>query len=104
MTRITQISKEELEPIVIARTKAMDAAGVAERTLKDARVAELEFKVQIQQLYLVNGLDAICRVDISTGKVEWPNELAVPETTSSIETEGQLKKKRGKKTPEEAGE
>jgi len=97
MTRVTQISKEEMEPIVTARAKAMEAAATAERALKEARMAELEFKVNIQQLYLMKKLDANCRVDISTGSVAWPDETADQEHGEPEPAPEQPKKKRGKK-------
>lgn len=99
MTRVTQISKEDMEPVVAARAKAMEAAGVAEKALKDARLAELEFKVQIQQLYLVKGLDPNCRVDISNGAVAWPDAVADTgeEKGPGDPPEDRPKKKRGKK-------
>jgi hypothetical protein len=75
-TKVTTISKDVLEPVVVARNKAVELAHVAEAAIKDARLAELEFKVQIQQLYLEKGLDANCRVDIGTGQVTWPEEPA----------------------------
>jgi hypothetical protein len=75
MSKVTQISKEDMEPIVVARAKAVEAATLAEKALKDARLSELEFKVQIQQLYLVKGLDPNCRVDVSTGSVAWPDAV-----------------------------
>jgi hypothetical protein len=74
MTKIVQIIKEDIEPIVAARAKVLEVAGIAEKALKDARLAELEFKVQIQQLYLAKGLDMNCKVDITTGTVTWPDE------------------------------
>lgn len=80
-TKKTQISKEDLEPVVTARSKAIDLATAAEKSMKDARLAELEFKVSIQQLYLQNGLAADCRVDIASGQVTWPEE-PVAETTA----------------------
>lgn len=73
-TKIMEISKEALQPVVDARTKAVDLAKVAEDAMKDARLAEMEFKVQIQQLYLENGLHQDCRVDINSGVVTWPEE------------------------------
>ena len=69
MTKVIQINKDELEPVATARTKAVEAAQAAEKALKDARLADLEFKVQIQQLYLSNGLDVNCRVDLFSGVV-----------------------------------
>jgi len=95
MTRVTQISKEDMEPSVAARTKAMEAAQAAEKALKDARLAELEFKVQIQQLYLVKGLNADCKVDISNGTVAWPEEKFIEETPVEVKKTS----KRGKRQP-----
>lgn len=102
MTRITQISKEELEPVVVARGKALEAAQTADKTLKDARLAELEFKVQVQQLYLAKGLDANCRVDISTGAIAWPDE-SVPQDDQAPPEQETPKKKRGKKVIDAEG-
>ena len=95
MSKVTQISKEDMEPIVTARTKAIEAAAVAEKALKDARLAELEFKVQIQQLYLAKGLNPGCRVDISTGDVAWPD--AVEDAGDEQPADKPEKKKRAKK-------
>lgn len=85
-TRVTEISKEQLAPIVTARTKTIELAQAAEQAIKDARMAELEFKVQIQQLYLEKGLDSNCRVDIGTGVVTWP-ELEVQPIIEDIKSE-----------------
>ena len=95
MARVTQISKEELEPVVQARGKAVEAAQNADKALKDARLAELEFKVQTQQMFLEKGLDPNCRVDISNGTIAWPEE-AVP-AESSNEPKAIVGKKRAKK-------
>jgi hypothetical protein len=95
MTKVTQISKEDMEPIVAARAKAIEAASVAEKALKDARLSELEFKVQIQQLYLAKGLAQNCRVDVSTGTVEWPK--ATEDDDEQGPADKPEKKKRNKK-------
>jgi hypothetical protein len=76
MSKVTEINKEALEPVLVARDKAVELAQAADRAMKEARLAELEFKVQIQQLYLEKGLDSNCRVDITTGVVTWPEEQA----------------------------
>jgi len=102
MTRITQISNAELEPVITARGKAVEAAQNADKALKDARLAELEFKVQIQQLYLAKGLDANCKVDISNGAVAWPDEapvVAAPTEEPDAEPRA-TSKRRGKKPAE----
>jgi hypothetical protein len=100
MTRVTEISKEQLAPIVTARTKTIELAQAAEQAIKDARMAELEFKVQIQQLYLEKGLDSNCRVDINTGAVTWPDvaiqavAVAVEEDVKSEEVKPRKKAKK----------
>jgi hypothetical protein len=101
MTRVTQISNEELEPVVTARTKAAEAAQNAEKALKDAKLAELEFKVQIQQLYLAKGLDTNCKVDISNGSIAWPDEIQNTPTilAEEVQPEPKITSKKRVKTP-----
>jgi hypothetical protein len=69
--------------------------------MKNARLAELEFKVQIQQLYLEKGLDANCRVDITTGAVTWPEDLPAEEQGETKEA-APKKKRASKKTNKKA--
>lgn len=97
-TRITEIGKEQLAPIVTARTKTIELAQAAEQAIKDARMAELEFKVQIQQLYLEKGLDANCRVDINTGVVTWPELEVAPVEEPKSELKPARKKAASKKS------
>jgi hypothetical protein len=80
--KTTQISREALGPISGARQKAIDLANAAERAIKDARLAELEYKVLIQQMYLDNKLESNCRVDLASGTVTWPEEA--PEEPSLV--------------------
>jgi hypothetical protein len=89
MSKIIQLSKEELEPIVNARSKSIDATNVAEKAIKDARLAELEFKVAVQQLYLEKGLNLNCNIDITNGSVTWPCEemLQQAETRSASDSD-----------------
>lgn len=97
MNKITEISKEQLAPIVTARSKTIELAQAAEQAIKDARMAELEFKVQIQQLYLEKGLDQNCRVDINTGVVTWPEdplESVVEEPKSEVKPRKRSSKKK----------
>lgn len=72
--KITQIEINELNNIVETRTKAVESANIAEKAIKDARLAELEYKVQIQQLFLDKRLSPKCNIDMNTGKVSWPAE------------------------------
>lgn len=97
MNKITEISKEQLAPIVTARSKTIELAQAAEQAIKDARMAELEFKVQIQQLYLEKSLDQNCRVDINTGVVTWPEdplESVVEEQKSEVKPRKRSSKKK----------
>jgi hypothetical protein len=99
MDKVTQISKEDMAPVLESRAKALDAAGNAERALKDARLAELEFKVQIQQLFLSKGLDPNCKLDTTTGNVAWPEEGKEPMTepqTEPVEPPVATTRRRGK--------
>lgn len=72
--KTTKISVDKLSGVIEARGKAANAAAAADSAVKDARVLELEYKVQLQQLFLENGLDPKCNVDITTGVVTWPEE------------------------------
>lgn len=101
MTKVTEISKEELAPVVTARTKTLELAQVAEQAIKDARMAELEFKVQIQQMYLEKGLDANCRVDINTGVVTWP-EVKVEDAEKAVVEEVSEEKPKSKSPSKKA--
>jgi hypothetical protein len=85
-TKVTEISKEALQPVVAARAKAVDLAKAAEDAMKDARLAEMEFKVQIQQMYLEKGLHQDCRVDITTGRVTWPEQKSEVEAPKKKRT------------------
>lgn len=91
-TKTTQISTESLGPVVEARNKAISLHQAAEASVKDARMAEMEFKVQIQQLYLEKGLDKDCRVDIGTGVVTWPEETVVEATEVADKPKKRVKK------------
>jgi hypothetical protein len=72
--KTTRLELEELQGVVDARTKGVEAAKVADAAIKDAKIAELEYKIQLQQLFLEKGLDARCNVDVSTGVVTWPED------------------------------
>jgi hypothetical protein len=72
--KTTKVDVEELKGIIEARTKGIETATAAEKTVKDARIAELEYKLQLQQFFLERGLDPRCNVDINTGVITWPEE------------------------------
>lgn len=74
--KITKVSVDVLKPVIESRVKAVEAAKVAEQAMKEARVAELEFKVQIQQFYIENNLNVNCRVNTDTGEITWPEEAS----------------------------
>lgn len=94
MTKVTEISQQDLGPVSAARAKAVELAKSAEEAIKDARIAEMEFKVTIQQLYLEKGLAPNCRVDLGTGVVTWPEEEAeAPTATEKPKRKRTVKKK-----------
>ena len=101
MSKVTEINKEALGPVLAARDKAVQLAQEADRAMKEARLAELEFKVQIQQLYLEKGLDSNCRVDITTGAVTWPPEEEVKAEEETPKKKRAPKKKAEKEEPAE---
>ena len=97
--KTTQISTERLVPLVEARNKAIALTQAAEAGVKDARMAEMEFKVHIQQLYLENGLNKDCRIDISTGVVTWPEEeVVVASGVAEVEDKPKKRVKKAAKT------
>lgn len=75
VNKVTEIKREELVPVISARAKAVELAQAAEQAMKEARVAELEFRVQVQQLYLEKGLNPTCKVDLATGIVSWAEDV-----------------------------
>jgi hypothetical protein len=100
MTKVTEISQQDLGPVSAARAKAVELAKGAEEAIKDARLAEMEFKITIQQLYLEKGLAPNCRVDLGTGVVTWPEEEVEEPTVA----EKPRKKRSAKKNVETESE
>jgi hypothetical protein len=92
MTRVTQLTETELQQVVEVQGKAIRAAQVADNALKEARLAELEFKVHMQQLFLEKHLDANCAikwpddVPAEASKNEQPVEKPVVEKVEKVET------------------
>jgi hypothetical protein len=74
MEKLTQLSKEVLTTIETARVKAVNLASEADKAIANAKVAELEYRVIVQQVYLSNKLDAECKIDPTTGVITWPEE------------------------------
>lgn len=99
-TKVTEINKQDLAPVLSARTKAIELAKSAEEAIKDARFAEMEFKVAIQQLYLEKGLAPTCRVDLGTGVVTW-QETEVEAEADKPKKKRVVKKKEDVEDPEQ---
>jgi hypothetical protein len=83
MSKIEKLDKEHLDLILVARDKAAAASAEAEKLVSAARIAELEFRVTVQEVFLANGLDPNCRVDQTTGNITWPAPAEVVETTAA---------------------
>jgi len=93
--RVEKLEASEIKDLEEAKSKAeqtaaraQQASQVAQGMLKDAQLAELEFKVKIQQLFLAKGLNPACKLDLATGVVAWPDETAATETTAEEVVEG----------------
>lgn len=74
MSKVTILGKASVNLIATSRAKAIELAQAAQTAIKDARIAELEFKNTIQQVYIENGLDNKCNISLETGQVTWPEE------------------------------
>lgn len=82
-TRVNEVSKEALAPVIEFRIKAVELAQAAEIAIKNARTAELEYQVRIQKLYIDHGLTRDCKVDINTGAITWPEDKHESEDVAS---------------------
>ena len=96
-TKITKIELNELAGVVNARGKAVELATKADSILKEAKVAELEYRVAVQDLYLSKGLPSNCRVDVGTGDVTYPEDEAAAQAPTAEEPAKKVAKKVAKK-------
>lgn len=83
MSKLTELDRESLKKIVDARAKAVELAQTAQAAMKDARIAELEFKNTIHEVYIEQGLDKNCNIDVSTGAITWPEPVEDKEEVAS---------------------
>jgi len=81
MSKPTTLDKESIKLIADSRAKALELSQTAQAAIKDAKIAELEFKNTIQQVYIEKGLDPKCNIDLSTGGVTWPEDQEVSKET-----------------------
>jgi hypothetical protein len=70
--RVNVLKPEELSAIVNAKNRAILAAQTAEKTVAEAKVAELEHRSTVQHIFLTNRLDITCKINEETGTVTWP--------------------------------
>jgi hypothetical protein len=77
MDKVTKLSDESLNTIKDLRTKAERAALAADQAVSAAKIADLEYRLQVQATFLANGLLPSCSVDIETGTITWPAEPVV---------------------------
>jgi uncharacterized coiled-coil protein SlyX len=91
--RVELLSKDKLERVQAAHAKLSELTKTAESAVTKARLAELEFRVELQQIYIDNGLNGGCVVDVFTGAVKWqdpPATVAAPaqpvETPKKVRT------------------
>jgi hypothetical protein len=83
------INREELNGVGDLRAKAIKAAQLAEQSIKEARIAELEYRNAVQQLYLTNDINIKAKINWESGEVLYPDVEKIPEpkTTNIIKEE-----------------
>lgn len=77
------INREELNAVGDLRVKAIKAAQTAEQTIKEARIAELEYRNAVQQLYLSNNIPIKAKINWESGEVLYPDVENIPETKTT---------------------
>jgi hypothetical protein len=73
------INREELNGVGDLRVKAIKAAQLAEQSIKEARIAELEYRNAVQQLYLSNDIPIKAKINWESGEVLYPDVEKIPE-------------------------
>lgn len=77
------INREELNGVGDLRVKAIKAAQIAEQSIKEARIAELEYRNAVQQLYLSNDIPIKAKINWESGEVLYPDVEKIPETKTT---------------------
>jgi len=73
--RKEQFTPEELNPLIETMRKIESIKRDMRELGKDMRIAELEHKVILHNLFLQNGISPNCQLNIQDGKVTWPDEV-----------------------------
>ena len=76
--KLEVLSKESLERVQTARSHLADLTKAADTAVTKAKMAELEFRIELQQIYIDNGLNSSCVVDVFTGAVKWSDPVVAP--------------------------
>ena len=76
--RVELLSKDKLERVQASHSKLSELTKAAENALTNAKLADLEFRVELQQIYINNGLSGSCVVDVFTGAVRWQDPPVAP--------------------------
>lgn len=77
------INREELNGVGDLRVKAIKAAQIAEQSIKEARIAELEYRNAVQQLYLSNDIPIKAKINWESGEVLYPDVEKIPENKTT---------------------
>ena len=68
------IEPEDLSVIAAAKQRAIMVATHAEKVVAEAKVAELEHRSTILQLFIKYGLDASTRINEQTGEISYAED------------------------------
>lgn len=64
-----KVDDEDLKNMLAAKEKVQQAVNVANRATNDARIADLEYKVMVQHIFIKNNLSFNDKIDDATGVI-----------------------------------
>ncbi len=66
---VESVSQEELRGILEAKKSVLELVKVAEEAARVAKMADLQYQVTVQQVFINHGLSTSDRIDDSTGVI-----------------------------------
>jgi hypothetical protein len=84
---VASIEENDLQVITTAKQRAISAAQQAEKVVAEAKVAELEYRNVVQQVFLKYGLSLQDRIDENTGLITRPEDEEEEEASDDEKTE-----------------
>ena len=84
---VASIEENDLQVITTAKQRAISAAQQAEKVVAEAKVAELEYRNVVQQVFLKYGLSLQDRIDETTGLITRQEDEEEEEASDDEKTE-----------------